>query len=219
MLRSLSLKLVVIAVALPVISLCPPTWVGGSSAVMASAAAQPVSTQTSTVSDPVGDTLLNGPAFQDIVFGQLTKTASGNFELLMEMAGPVPAAPPLPPTGKRGIWWWWFFDLDPTAAPQGYPFPPLAQGPDFLVVISWNGTAFAGNAIDRRPLFTGGAAIITPVPFSINGTIVEAVLPSTLIGDFPPSFAWDPRTLNWSGPVGGAGFNAVDGASFPIFNP
>jgi hypothetical protein len=56
MLRSLSLKAVVIAVALTVISLCPPSWGGGSSAMLATAVAQPVSAQFSEVFDPVGDT-------------------------------------------------------------------------------------------------------------------------------------------------------------------
>ena len=87
-----------------------------------------------------------------------------------------------------------------------------------IVYVSWDGTEFAGTAVDRRPLLTGGEAIITPVQFSINGTIVEAVLASTLIGAVPPSFLWLLRTIDWSGPVGSAGFNAVDLAN-SIFNP
>src|SRR5204862_4372478 len=47
--------------------------------------AGPVSAQISTVFDPVGDTKCNAPAFQDVVFGRMTKTASGDFELLMEL--------------------------------------------------------------------------------------------------------------------------------------
>ncbi len=182
-------------------------------AVLASAVAQPVSAQTSTVLDPVGDTLFNAPAFQDIVIGQMTKTASGNFELLMGMAGPVPVDPPLPPPGVSEIWWMWAFDLDPTAFPQGTPFPPgVKRRPELIVYVSWDGTEFAGTAIDRRPLLTGGEAIIIPVPFSINGTIVDAVLASELIGDVPPSFLWGPFTVDWSGPVGSAGHNYVDSA-------
>lgn len=218
MLRSLSLT-VVIALALPVISQCPPTWVGGSSAVLASTVAQPVSTQTSTVSDPVGDTLYNAPAFQDLVFGQMTKTASGDFELLMEMAGPVPVAPLLPAPANHEIWWMWAFDLDPTANPKGYPFAPGSKRrPEFMVYVSWDGAAFAGTAIDRRPLLTGGEAIVTSVPFSMNGTIVEAVLASTLIGDVPPSFQWGPNTRDWSGPIGSNGDHGIDGAE-TTFNP
>ena len=194
-------------------------------AVLASAVAQPVSAQTSTVFDPVGDALFHAPAFQDIVFGQMTKTDSGDFELLMGMAGPVPVNPPLPPPGVSEIWWAWAFDLDATARPKGYPLPPGfapppggAGGSEFIVYVSWDGTEFARTAIDRRPLLTGGEAIITSVPFSIDGTIVEAFLAFTLIGDVPPSFGWHPLTRDWSGPVGSGGWSAVD-IAFAIFNP
>jgi hypothetical protein len=82
-----------------------------------------VSDQISTVLDPVGDATHNAPAFRDIVFGQMTRTASGDFALLMEMAGPVPIAPGLPPPARTEMWWIWVFDLDPTTAPRGYPVP------------------------------------------------------------------------------------------------
>jgi hypothetical protein len=195
MLRSLSLKLVVIAVALPVIS------------------------QTSTVLDPVGDTDFNAPAFQDMVLVEVTKTAGGDFELRMEMAGPVPAAPPMTPPAQTELWWSCVFDLDPTTSPKGYPTAPgTTIVPEFIVCVRWDGTAFAGTAIDRRPLLTGGETIVTPVPFTINGTVVEAVLASTLIGEVPPSFAWHARTIDWSGPVGSGGYVFADGAD-TVFGP
>jgi hypothetical protein len=182
--------------------------------------AGPVSAQTSSVSDPVNDTYNhNSPAFQDIVFGQMTKTASGDFELLMVMAGSVPDVPSLPPPGVREIWWQWAFDFDPTAFPVGAPYPhgPKSR-PELIAYVSWDGTEFAAVLIDRRPLLTGGEAIITPIPFSINGTIVQVVLASELIGDAPPSFHWGPDTRNWAGPVGSNGNQAVDVAE-TVFNP
>ena len=186
---------------------------------VSSAVAQPVSAQTSTVSDPVGDVFPNtAPAFQDAVMGQMTKTASGDFELLMGLAGPVPLAPPLPPPGVSEIWWTWVFDFDSTTLPRGYPFNG-GRRPEFVVYVSWNGTEFAGTAIDRRPLLTGGEAIIAPVPFSINGTIVEVDLASTLIGDVPPSFVWTVVTFGWSGPVGSEGSHIVDIGADASFNP
>jgi hypothetical protein len=201
-----------------------PRTIALLAAILSTAVAQPVSAQVSTVFDPVGDTVFPfNPPFQDFVFGQLTKTASGDFECLMEMAAPVPVAPPMPQQGQSEIWWFWIFDLDPTTFPQGYPWRGRgAQGtrpPEFIVYVSWDGTEFTGAAIDRRPLLTGGEAIITPVPFSINGTIVEAFLASELLGDVPPSFRWGPFTSDWSGPVGSSGFNFADycesGGVFP----
>jgi hypothetical protein len=220
MLRSLSLRLVGIVVALPVVSHCLPASVGGSSAAMASAAALSASTQTSTVVDPVGDTSFNAPAFQDIVSGQLTKTATGDFELLMEMAGPVPANPPLPPPANNEIWWICGFDLDPTTFPKGYPASKgIALSVEFVVYVSWNGTAFAGTAVDRRPLLTGGEAIVTPVPFSIDGTMVEADLASALISGVPASFSWHLNTIDWAGPVGSGGWMFADATAETVFNP
>jgi len=190
----------------------------------APADAVPSGSLVSTVSDPAGDTAttpnLHSPAFQDIVRGQMTKTASGDFELLMEMAGPVPAAPSLPPQWKE-IWWTWFFDLDLTTSPGGYPSPPgfaSPVGPEFAVQVRWDGTEFVGVAVDRRPLLTGGEAIITPVSFSIDGTVVEAVLPSTMIGDVPPTFRWGVLTLDWCAPAGTNGHFQVDFAE-AVFNP
>ncbi len=172
----------------------------------------------STVSDPVGDADHKAPAFQDIVHGRMTRTADGDFKLLMELAGPVPASPSLPRPGVSEIWWMWFFD-DPSTSPKGYPASPgFDGGREFLVYVSWDGTEFSGTAVDRRPLLTGGEAIITPVAFSINGTIVEAVLASSLIGDLPSSFGWGPRTIDWSARLGSSGFHPVDDAE-SIFNP
>jgi hypothetical protein len=184
------------------------------------AIALPMSGQTSTVFDPIGDVQYHAPAFQDIVLGQLTKTADGDFEFLMEMADAIPANPPMPPPANREIWWFWGFDLDPAAIPQGYPSPPgIPFSYEFMVYVSWNGAAFAGTAIDRRPLLIGGEAIVTPVAFSINGTTLEAFLPFELIGDVPPSFRWHPRIFAWSGRVGSFGFNVVDSVRQEVFNP
>jgi hypothetical protein len=109
------------------------------------------------------------------------------------------------------MWWFWIFNLDPTSDPHGYPWQnAVGRPPEFIVYISWDGTEYAGNAIDRRPLLTGGEAIITPVPFSINGKIVEADLASELIGAVPPSFHWGPFTFDWTGPVGSEGVNFAD---------
>lgn len=182
----------------------------GASPVWSNSVAPPASVQVSTVSDPVGDAARNAAAFQDIVFGQMTKTASGDFELHMEMAGPLPAAPQ-PLHGVNEMWWYWSFDLDPSTFPEGYPLPPGHSAyPEVIVYVSWDGVTFKGTTVDRRPLLSGGEAIITPVPFSIDGAVVEAVLASTLIGDVPPTFHWGLRMKELSGAVGSAGLTNVD---------
>jgi hypothetical protein len=174
-----------------------------------------VSDHTSTVSDPIGDANFNAQAFQDVVFVQVTQTAGGDFELLMEMAGPVPANPPLSPPGHDEILWVWNFDLDPTTFPAGYPYLKASGPAEFSVHVSWDGTEFVGAAVDRRPLLTGGEAVITPVTFSINGTIVQADLPYALIGAVPASFGWFAGTSAWSGPLGlSEGHHLVDVAVF-----
>ena len=184
--------------------------------------AGPVSAQTSTVSDPVGDAKHHAPAFQDVVFGRMTKTASGDFHLLMEMAAPVPVNPPMPHPARSEIWWGWGFNLDPTTFPAGWPNQAsIGSGlpAEFVVIVSWDGTEFACTAVDRRPLLTGGEAVFTPITFSIDGTIVEADLPYALIGDVPSSFEWDAFIWDWAAPVGSTpAFLDVD-LAFATFNP
>ena len=66
---------------------------------------------------------------------------------------------------------------------------------EFYVYVAWDGVEFKGYAIDRRPLLNGGNAIVTPVPFSIDGTTVEAVLASALIGN-STGFRWGVRAID-----------------------
>jgi hypothetical protein len=196
-----------------------PSAIAFLAAFLSYAAAQPASGQISTVFDPVGDTFIPAPPFQDIVGARMMKTVSGDFELLMELAGSVSGAPILPPRGANQIWWNWVFDLDPTAFPQGYPVSPgIASIPEFIVYVSWNGTAFSGTAIDRRPLLTGGPAVVFQLPFDVNGTTVEALLDSSLIGEVPPSFDWRPATLDWAGPLGSGGYSIADSTGFAEFS-
>ena len=166
----------------------------------------------SSISDPAGDAAFNAEAFQDLVLCELTKSADGDLGLRMELAGSVPDAPELPPNGKNEIWWQWAFDFDPTTSPSGTPYPQNANGliAEFIACVRWDGTEFTGILIDRRPLLTGEEALISPIPFSVDGTIVKAVLPAALIGEVPSSFQWGFYTRNWSGPIGSSGNNPVD---------
>jgi hypothetical protein len=198
---------------------------------VAQAAADEAPSEVSTVSDPVGDAYFPftpgdtgfpfAAPFLDFVHGQLTKTADGDFELLMEMADVVPDEPTLPKPGVKEIWWFWIFDLDSTTSPAGYPWSAaVGRPPEFIVSVSWDGVEFAGAAIDRRPLLAGGKAIITSIPFTIDGPTVEAFLDSELIGEIPASFGWCPFTFLWSGPVGSEGVHFADYCEAGgVFNP
>ena len=153
----------------------------------------------------------HAPAFQDIIRGEIQKKGN-SYILRMEMAGPIPGIHNLPEPANSEIWWAWAFDLDLTTVPKGYPFAPGDKVPsEFYVYVSWDGEEFRGYAIDRRPLLTGGSAIVTPVPFSIDGAIVEAVLASALIGN-PSSFRWGVRAIDVSSHLGTGAINTVDSA-------
>jgi hypothetical protein len=180
--------------------------------VLPISATRPAWGQTSVVIDPAGDVDHHAPAYQDIVRGEIQKKGN-SYILRMEMAGRIPGSPNLPPPGNSEIWWAWAFDLDPTTSPKGYPFPPgNAILSEFLVYVSWDGSEFKGYAIDRRPLLSGGSAIVTPIPFSIDGAIVEAVLASALIGN-PTSFRWGVRAIDVpSSHLGTGSISPVDSA-------
>jgi hypothetical protein len=181
------------------------------------AVTRPASAQTSVVYDPVGDVKFHAPAFEDIVRSQIQKKG-GSFILQMEMASFVPANPPLS-NGTKEVWWAWAFDLDPAISAKGYPFAPgFHPQTDFLVYVSWDGTEYRGFAIDRRPLLTGGNAIVTPVPFSVDGATVEAIFPSALINNLA-SFRWGTRTFDWkSSHLDTQGFNPAD-IGGDLYNP
>jgi hypothetical protein len=182
---------------------------------------RPASAQGGGVAyDPAGDVPFHAPAFQDIVGGEIQKV-DGSFILSMEMAGPIPEKPTLPPPGTSEIWWVWGFDLNPNTVPHGYPFPPglgLPLPAEVMVYVAWDGTQFTGNAIDRRPLLTGRDASVTPVrfQFSSDRKTIQAFLTPT---GFPASFMWGPRTFDWSSPPGKTGGIHIIDVSTPSFNP
>ena len=188
-------------------------------AMVAGGVAQPVSAQTVDFLDADGDALFHAPAFQDLLLGQLTKDGDGGFQLLMEVAGAVPESPDRPHPANSEIWWTWVFDLD-AATPKGYPFN-AARRPEFMVYVRWDGSDFAGFAIDRRPLLTGGEAVVFSVGsfgFNSDRTIIQMELDSALLDDFPESFHWNVVAFDWSGNVGSEGDHIVDiaeGAFFP----
>jgi hypothetical protein len=92
-------------------------------------------------------------------------------------------------------------DSDPATAPAGYPFKKnSANFAEFYVALCWSptssfglGAEWVGFLIDRRPLLTGGQALVEPLTSSIEGTHASVVVDIAALGN-PRSFAWLPFT-------------------------
>jgi hypothetical protein len=183
---------------------------GGALAVLLSACgreAQVLSPDAQTpdlnlvsTTDPEGDAGashgngLSGEGYQDIV-GATVDDDLGTFTFSMQVATSLPATPVLP-GGITLQEWSWNLGTGPEL-PRGFPFPPgSAAPPEFIVVVTWDGRAFAGTLIDRRPLLAGGQAVSTAVPFAIDGATITAEVGMSLLGT-PSSFTWVARTNNW----------------------
>jgi hypothetical protein len=172
----------------------------------------------SVVTDPVGDALYKAPGYMDIVSAQLADLG-GTFEFKMSVAKPIPATPPLPAPGTKQISWHWVLDTDPTTFPAGAPLAPGTSGPaELIITIAWDGSAFRAFLQDRRPLLTGGQAVLTPLDYTISGTLLQVDVAASALGD-PSSFSWGGVTFYWSGPFdSNKGNHFVDVLS-PFYRP
>lgn len=172
------------------------------------------------MTDPAGDARYGAPGFMDIVGAAATKSDQ-EFRFQMSVAAPIPTVPPPTPPGTNQIQWDWPLDTDPTTFPAGTPFPSGSgqAGPaEFIVHVVWDGRSFSAHLTDRRPLLSGGEAVITPLAFTISGTDVLVGVGASLLGE-PSSFSWGAVTFYWSSPPGGtAGGHFVD-ALAPFYNP
>jgi hypothetical protein len=168
-------------------------------------ASLPASAQTSvSAADPAGDASYNAPGFMDIIGAEATKSGQ-TYGFQMSLAAPIPAAPPSTPPGTNQIQWDWPLETDPTTFPVGAPFPPgsgRARPAEFIIHVSWDGSSFSSHLTDRRPLLSGGEAVLTPLPFTISGSEVRVDVEATLL-DQPSSFGWGAVTFYWSSPPGG----------------
>lgn len=159
--------------------------------------------QTSAVDDPTGDIKNKYPGYLDIV-GAATTRKDRSFIFTLDLAAPVPSDPTADfPSGPDFVNISLFgLDTDPTAVLVGYPFKEHTANPfEFFIAVSWNptgswglGTGFVGLLVDRRPLLTGGQAVVRSVPFTIEGSRVTLVVDATLLGD-PATFQWGAATV------------------------
>jgi hypothetical protein len=186
-------------------------FVASLAIVAAVMVAGPASAESLTVvrTDPVGDARLHAPAYLDEVRAEATRTGQ-NFEFRTVVAESIPLTVPHLPPGNAEVWWLWGLDTDPTTFPPGYPVAPgQPLGTDFQLRVSWDGSEFAGTLVDRRPLLTGGEAVLTPYPFTIAGNEVSMAVQASAIGN-PTSFLWAAVTVYRASPPGSAGFHIVD---------
>ena len=178
--------------------------------------ATPVSAVTTALADPAGDALFRAPAFMDIIAAELSYDGE-NYVFRMTVAGDVPEDPAVPPPAKASIRWAFSFDSDPTTFPKGNPLPLHQAGPaEFFCFVEWDGSAFSANFVDRRPMLSGAAPIVTPVLFTISGSDVRVSVPSGLIGS--STFRWRAVTIYASAKMGANdGYNFVD-MTAPFYN-
>ncbi len=160
---------------------------------------------TSVVLDATGDWVdITGQDYQDEVRAEITKKGN-TFVFVMTLAGAVQGNPPFPSWADI-LLWDFALDTRPTAFPVGYPFTKnTAASWEFVIghfvyasgfTDPLNPTSSPGILIDRRPLLTGGQAIVTPIQFTIDGAKMTWVVDAALLGD-PSTFQWAAGTSAW----------------------
>jgi hypothetical protein len=157
--------------------------------------------QTATVIDPQGDAFYsNGheaPAQLDILAASFT--ISDTLTLTVDVAGPLDALSN--PPGSGGVFFWHFgLNTDPSTNPPGFPEAPgITARPEFTVDAVWDGTAFSGDFIDRRPALTGGSALLYSIPVSVSGSRITLTVPAALAAQVQPlpSATWG-CTTGWN---------------------
>lgn len=190
---------------------------------------QPVSaqTRTSVIADPEGDAFfmfnfnspLVAPGYQDIV-----KASAGlndaRFDFRMKMASEIPGSPALP-SGLTLFEWRWSINTDPNSVPCGYPVSPglCGQG-DFEVQIFWDGTSFAAQLADRRPLVSGGDVLLLPLDsLQVKGSEFRVFVDAASLGTPSRFVEWGAGTIDWAAEPGTGSFLPVDVTDFGTWPP
>lgn len=169
--------------------------------IFASTLSASAADQVSVVTDSAGDALYDAPSYLDILGAKVTKSRQV-FSFEMTVAQPMPAKPDSSPPANAQMGWAWPLDTDPSTFPAGTPIAPGTAGPaEFIVNVIWDGKSFFAFLNDRRPLLTGGEAILTSLPFTISGGQVRMDVRAGALGN-PATFGWRPVTFHWSAPFG-----------------
>ncbi len=186
-------------------------------ALLVSFAALTARAQTAAVIDPQGDAFYsNGkeaPAFLDILAASFT--ISDTLTLTVDVAGSLDALPN--PPGSHGVFDWHFaLNTDDSTDPPGLPLPPGRTAPaEFYVGALWDGTAFSGLLIDRRPALTGQPALLYSIPVSVSASRITLTVPAALAAQVRAAVllagvTWNCLTLRADGPMGSDGIHGAD---------
>ena len=149
--------------------------------VIALANAKQANSNSSVVHDPKGDS--NSPLpYMDIVHAKITEQqGGGTLFFMMVLAGPIPELPAAP-----DLLWVFHLDTNPLTFPGG-----LYN--EYIVRVRWFNGLFVGQVVNRTPLLTGGAPIITAVPFSIDENTTKMFAQLGTLGN-PSTFGWNAAT-------------------------
>ena len=131
------------------------------------------------VHDPIGDSLSPAP-YLDVVQARRDRAAGGRHPILHDSA----RGPHTRGTFETDLIW-----VSPDTNPATFPG---GLSPEYQVRVRWFNSP-VGQVVDRTPLLTGGAPVITPVPFSIDGRTVKVFLPLQTLGN-PSTFGWNAAT-------------------------
>ena len=79
----------------------------------------------------------------------------------------------------------------------------------------WDGMAFSGLIIDRRPALTGGPALLYSIPVSVSGSRITLTVPAALAAQVRaavvlPGASWNCLTVRADGPMGTLGVHSAD---------
>jgi hypothetical protein len=146
--------------------------------------------QTATIIDPRADAFYsNGneaPAFLDILAASIT--ISDTLTLTVDVAGSLDALPKPPGSGSDNVFDWHFaLNTDDSTDPPGFPLAPGETAPaEFYVGAQWDGTAFHGILIDRRPALKGQPALMYSIPVSVSGSHITLTVPAALAAQVQP---------------------------------
>lgn len=135
---------------------------------------------SSVVSDVAGDSTSSAP-YLDVIHAKITQQGDGALFFLMVLAGPIPTAP-----SEADLIWPFHIDTDPSSSPGNLYV-------DYVVRVRWFNGAFVGQVLDRTQIGSGGALVVTSVPFSLDGATVKAYVDPALLGN-PSTFDWNAST-------------------------